>query len=119
MNKIDVIVEGYLISPDSLYEEWYKKKLLKEAGLAEGEFTGILPSKEKIKELHDIWLNEKILILKEKICINWGYSQKRIQHSDDVELIKDLANYLGNIIDFPLEVAVSVFISGLDMLCFQ
>jgi len=115
MDKLHHTINGYLNNPDSLFEEWYKKRLLKQVGLTEGEFTGILPSLEKIKEV----FNNMLQTLKETICIKWGYSQKRIQFSDDIELIKDLANYLSTITDFPIEVATLVFITGLDKLCFQ
>jgi len=111
------IIKSYLSDTDNLYRNWYKKKLLQETGLSEGNFTGIFPEIINIEQMFNNWLLENNNILRKKICIEWGYFEKRNKYFDDIELIKEMAGYLSFFIDFPVEVATKLFISGLDVLC--
>lgn len=76
MEKKRIIIEKYLENPDSVYVEWYKKKQQKDTGQIDGEFTSVFPPVDKIKEVFDNWIKEKIVLLKIKICIEWDYIKK-------------------------------------------
>ena len=117
MEKVRSVIKAYLDNPNPVYEEWYKKKQLKEWGKIEGELTGVFPPLDKIIEVFDNWKKDNLAILRSKICIEWNYTQKRIEYHDDIDFINNLASFISNVIDFPIEVAIIFFVSGLDLLC--
>ncbi len=110
-------IKCYLDNEDSAYLEWYRKKLFSELGQSDSILTGETPSIDRIKENFKNWFEDKKELLKNKICFEWNYVEKRFLYNDDLKFIEELAKYIGNFIDFPLEVASILFLGGLDSLC--
>jgi len=124
MNKIEQTVEEYLSNPTKLYQDWYtgfnqieteEKQYAIKVGVS-------IPPVDKIKALFDDWFNESQKFLKDKLCGEWAYCQKKEEFAQhEAQSIAILADFLSLISPIPINTIATATIlrveKYLDRLC--
>ncbi|MDM8558751.1 hypothetical protein [Candidatus Parabeggiatoa sp. HSG14] len=123
-SKRESQIENYILNEDKLYQDWYTG--FNQSKSEDNQYTVqvavSIPSTDKVKELFDNWFNGNRNLLKDKICGEWGYCQKKEDFSQhEAQSIALLADFLTVILVIPVNsIATAIILrvgKYLDHLC--
>ncbi|MDM8568404.1 hypothetical protein QUF50_02595 [Thiotrichales bacterium HSG1] len=120
---MDIQIQKYLANKDQLYQDWYLTYGQTSEPKQFTEQVRAIPSTDGIKKLFAKFYSSVEDILRQKVCEDWCYCEKRTEHQDNKgELIAAIADILAVILSgFPINYLATATIlyseKYLDNLC--
>jgi len=119
---MDIQIQQYLANQDKLYQDWYMTYGQPTESSKATEQVRAIPSTEGIKKLFAKFYSSIETTLRQKICGDWCYCEKRSEYQQDREkFIAVIADVLSMILPMPVNSLTTAVIlyeeKFLDKLC--